>query len=246
MTIWEIVVLAVPVFFSVTFLTGLVTPMATVPKLRLVGDNVRIGPPLVLKVAVTDLAALMVTEHVPVPVQAPLHPANVEPDAGDAVRVTTVPLLKFALQVLGQLIPLGLLVTFPLPVPASVTVNGKVTMLKVAVTDLAALMVTEHLPVPVQAPPHPAKVEPEAGDAVRVTTVPAEKFAVQVLGQLIPLGLLVTVPDPVPPRVTESAKEPEGTLMKTVSRAESESTQFASALPHAVRLKVTEVMLAPL
>ena len=134
MVIWEIVMLAVPVFFSITFLTGLVTPMATVPKLKLVGDSVRTGPP-VLKVAVTDLAALIVTEHVPVPVQAPLHPANVEPDAGEAVSVTAVPLLKFALHVLGQLIPLGLLVTFPLPVPARVTVNGKVTMLKVAVTD---------------------------------------------------------------------------------------------------------------
>src|SRR5579864_6314695 len=125
MVIWEIVMLAVPVFFSVTFLTALVTPMATVPKLKLVGDSVRNGPP-VLKVAVTDLAAVMVTEHVPVPVQAPLHPANVEPDAGEAVSVTAVPLLKFALHVLGQLIPVGLLVTFPLPVPARVTVNGKV------------------------------------------------------------------------------------------------------------------------
>ena len=75
------------------------------------------------------------TLQAPVPLQAPPHPANVEPDAGAAVRVTAVPLLKFALHVLGQLIPLGLLVTFPLPVPARVTVKGKVTMLKVAVTD---------------------------------------------------------------------------------------------------------------
>jgi hypothetical protein len=46
----------------------------------------------VLNVAVTDSAAFIVTAHVPVPVQAPLHPVNAEPDAGVAVNVTTVPL----------------------------------------------------------------------------------------------------------------------------------------------------------
>ena len=47
--------------------------------------------PVVLKVAVTDCAAFIATVHVPVPVQAPLHPANVDPLAADAVRVTDVP-----------------------------------------------------------------------------------------------------------------------------------------------------------
>lgn len=45
-----------------------------------------------LNVAVTDSVAFIVTAQVPVPVQAPLHPANAEPDAGVAVSVTTVPL----------------------------------------------------------------------------------------------------------------------------------------------------------
>jgi hypothetical protein len=48
---------------------------------------------VVLNVAVTDCAALIVTEQVPVPEQAPLHPANVEPVPATAVSVTGVPLL---------------------------------------------------------------------------------------------------------------------------------------------------------
>ena len=44
-----------------------------------------------LNVAVTAFAALIVTEQAPVPVQAPLHPANVESVAAAAVSVTTAP-----------------------------------------------------------------------------------------------------------------------------------------------------------
>ncbi|HEV8098072.1 MAG TPA: hypothetical protein VGP56_02930 [Gaiellaceae bacterium] len=41
---------------------------------------------------------------------------------------------------------------------------------KVAVTDCSAFMVTVQVPVPVQPPPdQPAKLEPEAGEAVKVT-----------------------------------------------------------------------------
>jgi hypothetical protein len=46
----------------------------------------------VLNVATTDSAAVIVTVHVLVPVHAPLQPANAEPDAGAAVRITTCPL----------------------------------------------------------------------------------------------------------------------------------------------------------
>src|SRR6185437_4780480 len=51
------------------------------------------------------------------------HPANVVPSSGVAVSTTAVPLVKFAVQVCGQLIPEGLLVTVPPPVPALVTVS---------------------------------------------------------------------------------------------------------------------------
>src|SRR6266545_1873158 len=64
----------------------------------------------------------MTTTQAPVPLHPPVHPANVEPPAGVAVRVTEVPLAKSASQVLPQLIPAGLLVTVPLPV--LVTDNG--------------------------------------------------------------------------------------------------------------------------
>jgi hypothetical protein len=45
-----------------------------------------------LNVAVTARAAVMDTVQVPVPVHAPLHPANVEPLVAAAVSVTEVPL----------------------------------------------------------------------------------------------------------------------------------------------------------
>ena len=80
-------------------------------------------PEGVLNVAVTDVSAVSVRLHVPVSVQAPDHPVNVEPVLGVAVRVTDVPLAKLALQVAPQLMPDGLLVTVPVPVPLLCTVS---------------------------------------------------------------------------------------------------------------------------
>src|SRR5256886_7592197 len=101
------------------------------------------------------------------------------------------------------MIPAGALVTVPLPGPAGVTVRVKVCSVKVAVTVVAAESVTTHVPVPEQPPPlQPVKVEPAAGVAVSVTTVPLAKLAVHVAPQVIPAGALAAVPLPVPPRVT--------------------------------------------
>jgi hypothetical protein len=153
---------------------------------------------------VTDWAALIVTVQL-LPAQAPVQPVKVEPAAALAVSVTLVPPPKLALHVPGQLMPAGVLVTVPEPVPAVVTDNAKLTRLKVAVTDWAAFIVTVQLPVPVQAPPlHPAKVEPVAALAVSVTLVPPPKLALHVPGQLMPAGVLVTVPEPVPATLTVS------------------------------------------
>ena len=70
---------------------------------------------LELKVALTDFAESMVTLQAPVPLQAPLQPANVEPESGAAVKLTTVPLAKLAEHVVPQEIPEGVLVTVPVP-----------------------------------------------------------------------------------------------------------------------------------
>ena len=71
-----------------------------------------------------------------------------------------------------------------------------------AVTLLAAAMITVQLPVPEQAPDQPVKLEPASAEAVSVTEVLMGKAAVQVAPQLMPLGELVTVPEPEPFRLT--------------------------------------------
>jgi len=124
---------------------------------------------------------------------------------GVAVRVTVDPVAKLALQVLPQLIPAGLLVTVPEPVPASVTLSdGCADKLKVAVTDVFFVRDTVQPAVPLQAPPQPEKLDPDAGLAVRVIFVPELKFAVQVFPQLMPDGLLLTLPVPDPESCTVS------------------------------------------
>ncbi len=71
------------------------------------------------------------------------------------------------------MIPAGVLLTVPLPVPALLTVRPTCDALNVAVTVVVEVMVTVQVPVPVHPPPlQPAKVEPVAGVAVRVTAVP--------------------------------------------------------------------------
>jgi hypothetical protein len=78
---------------------------------------------LTLKVAVAVKLAFIVTVHADVPLHAPLQPAKKAPLSGAAVNFTTVPDVKEAVQVPGQLIPDGLLVTVPVLVPARLTVN---------------------------------------------------------------------------------------------------------------------------
>ena len=73
-----------------------------------------------------------------------------------------------------------------------------------AVTEAFAESAIVHVPVPLQPPDHPAKVEPLWGVAVSVTFVPLLNIALQAWLQLIPDGELVTVPLPVPLVCTDS------------------------------------------
>jgi hypothetical protein len=123
-------------------------------------------------VAVTERAADMLTTQAPVPEQSPLQPVKAEPAFGLGVRVTFCPSLKSNEQVAPQLIPAGALVTTPVPVPAVSTDKLKVTASNVATTARRTSMVTTQVPVPEQAPLHPANVDPAAGVGVKVTTVP--------------------------------------------------------------------------
>ena len=152
------------------------------------------------KRAVTVVLAVSVTVQRSVPEHPPpLQPPKVEPVAGLAVSVTTVPLSKDAEQVAPQLIPARFEVTVPRPVPVLVTARVTLCRVKVAVTVVAAFKVTEQVPVPEQPPPlQPVKIEPLTGVAVSVTNVPLSNEAEQVAPQSIPGGSEVTVPVLVP------------------------------------------------
>ncbi len=197
---------------------------------------------------VTVDAVFTVTAHAPVPVQAPPQFANVDPAAGVAVRVTAVPGVTDCEQVAPQLMPAGLLVTVPDPVPIFVTESITGVALKVAVTETSAFNVTEHVPVPAQAPLQPANVEPAAGAAVMVTAVPAVKDFEHVAPQLIPAGTLVTVPDPVPLLATDRVVPPVAeplTAREIVSPLAMKFT-LPAKVPAAVGVKRTvTVWLAP-
>jgi hypothetical protein len=165
---------------------------------------------IAVNVAVTFVLAVIVTTHAAVPVHPlPLQPAKVEVRLGVAVSVTTVPVTKLVEQrPAGQLMPAGVLVTFPLPVPVRLTVSARVIAVNVAVTFVLAVIVTTHKPVPEHPLPlQPAKVEVRLGVAASVTVVPVTKLVEQrPAGQLMPAGVLVTLPVPAPVRLTVSAR----------------------------------------
>src|SRR5205823_11484114 len=106
-------------------------------------------------------------------------------------------------QVAPHVMPAGVLLTLPLPVPALPTVRPTGDALNVAVTVVVEVIVTVQVPVPEQPPPlQPAKVEPVAGVAVKVTAVPLPYIPEQVVPQRIPDGALITTPLPVPVMTT--------------------------------------------
>jgi phage tail protein X len=162
-----------------------------------------VNPSSPLNVAVTLALAARVKVQVPVPEQAPLQPAKVSFAAGVSLRVTRVLGGKLAEQVAGQLIPAGLLVMVPVPEPAKTTVNPS-SPLKVAVTLAVAARVRVQVLVPEQAPLQPTNTPSGPGVSLRVILLFGAKLAEHVVGQLIPAGLLVTVPPPTTATVNPS------------------------------------------
>jgi hypothetical protein len=83
--------------------------------------------------------------------------------------------------------------TMPVAGIVAAMVGGVVStggMINVAETAVAAFTVSVHVvPEPLHAPAHVTGLE-----AVKVTDVPGVKFAVQVVGQEIPAGVLIIVP----------------------------------------------------
>jgi len=159
-----------------------------------------------VKVAVTVVSAVSVSMQGPVPLQLPLHPVKVDPESGSAVRVSAVPWFRTCEQLPAQEIPVGL-VTAPLPVPAFVMVRRTEpeSGSNVAVTVFVLVRATVHCaPLTASHPLQPAKVEVAPGAAVKTTCAPPSNRAEQVEPQVIPPGVLVTVPDPLPARTTES------------------------------------------
>jgi hypothetical protein len=141
-----------------------------VPPLRT--DTLKVpGAGNTLNVAVT--VTVLATRQIPVPVQPPLQPAKSDPAAGENVNVTVVPPGYVSVQSPPQLIPAGLDVTVPAPVPFLLTVTtiGCGTTEKVAVT--VAVVDATQVPAPAQPPPfQPVKTEPASAVAVNVTFVP--------------------------------------------------------------------------
>src|SRR6187455_398805 len=116
-----------------------------------------------LNVAVTERAAVIDTvQLVDVTLHAPPQPPNVEPLAAAAMSVTDVPLLKFALQVLPQLMPDGDDVTVPLPLPLLVNESANEVLVPptprmIAFNPLVSVTAPLlRLNIPMTSPPEPS------------------------------------------------------------------------------------------
>jgi hypothetical protein len=151
------------------------------------------GGVLAVKVAVTLVAAFIVTTHVPVPLHPPpLQPANVEPLPAAALSVTDVPVVKFCVHDAVQLMPAGELDTLPVPLPVMFTVSGcvlgggggggGVALPKLAVTLNGPVTLSTQAPIPVHAPLQPVNGSGD-GEASRVTIVPLTTLSMQRLPQ---------------------------------------------------------------
>ena len=172
------------------------------------------------------------------PVHEPPHVANAAPDAGVAVSVTVEPtgrLVLHAVALFPQLTPGPVTVPRPLTVTDSGNV-GDEPPVNEAVTDRAAVIESVQLePDPLQAPPQPANVAPEPGDANRVTVEFRARFALQAdapLPQVMPGPL--TLPGPLTETVsgTVALPVPPENVAVTVFAAFIRIVQVVDVPPH--------------
>ena len=108
------------------------------------------------------------------------------------------PLLRTSVTVAVPLVPCATVAV----VGATVIEKLGAVELKVAIVAAAPDVRLQVVVVPEHPPDQPAKTLPDAGVAVSVTAVPNGKLAEHVDPQLIPAGVDVTVPEPVPVRDT--------------------------------------------
>jgi hypothetical protein len=171
----------------------------------------------------------------PVPVQAPpLQPLKREPSADAAVRVTVVPVWKACAQVPPQLMPFGQELTVPSPSPEVVTVSVCWRM-KVTSTSTGVGPVVTEQTSPTQttpAPDQPPSRELPSGLAVSITSVPLLKPAVQVSPQPIPAGEELTLPPPLPPRVTARVEVAMAKVAPMPVASSAVKVQVSSAPEH--------------
>lgn len=200
---------ALPVLVRVAVLAALVVPIFCAANDNEQGLHVAIGAVGVsAKLAVTALAAPMLSTQLPVPVQSPAQPVNELPAVAAAISVTELPLAKLPVQVAPQLMPAGLLVTVPAPVPFLFTVTryvGVVVNVAVTVTAAAGMVKVQGLALAQPAKPvQPPNAAPASAVAVSVTVLPLSTLAVQVAPQVMPEP--ATAPVPAPALLTVSVK----------------------------------------
>lgn len=111
---------------STTVASTAIAALQVLPQAMPEGDDVTVPVPLRVtlsvlcvrvKTAPTEVALPTVTLQGPVPLQAPVQPANTDCADGVAVSVIALPKLRVTEQVLPQLRPVGDETTVPVPVP---------------------------------------------------------------------------------------------------------------------------------
>ncbi|MEZ4402236.1 MAG: hypothetical protein R3B06_19585 [Kofleriaceae bacterium] len=150
-----------------------------------------------MKLAVTSAEPATTKLHVPVEQPAPVHPVKIESPAAVAVSASDVPGGYASEQSAPQLMPTGLDVTVPVPVPVRDTATVPLGA-NVAWMVVGPVMVVVHTPVPMQPPSlQPRNCEPALTVAVSVIEAPCGTIAAHMPGQAMGPVVEATVPSPV-------------------------------------------------